>query len=170
MILQYAIAYVNEEKGLEKHEVIGKDMDHVNPINHLRQKYQNNPYLYRDDIVKLVGMRENEEYINSSLNRSKGDKTWSEYIASRPKNENGDIVDNKGNILYNIKQPGLSWSRANYLVQIPDYNQHGTNQNSDYSDYIFARIDDFDRILGVFNSPSLPELNPGQIYSRSLNY
>lgn len=88
-----------EEKGLEKDEVIGKDMDHVNPINHLRQKYQNNPYLYRDDIVKLVGMRENEEYINSSLNRSKGDKTWSEYIASRPKNENGDIVDNKGNIL-----------------------------------------------------------------------
>ena len=88
-----------EEKGLEKDEVIGKDMDHVNPINHLRQKYQNNPYLYRDDIVKLVGMRENEEYINSSLNRSKGDKTWSEYIASRPKNENGDILDNKGNIL-----------------------------------------------------------------------
>lgn len=88
-----------EEKGLEKDEVIGKDMDHVNPINHLRQKYQNNPYLYRDDIVKLVGMRENEEYINSSLNRSKGDKTWSEYIASRPKNGNGDIVDNKGNIL-----------------------------------------------------------------------
>ena len=88
-----------EEKGLEKDEVIGKDMDHVNPINHLRQKYQNNPYLYRDDIVKLVGMRENEEYINSSLNRSKGDKTCSEYIASRPKNENGDIVDNKGNIL-----------------------------------------------------------------------
>lgn len=88
-----------EEKGLEKDEVIGKDMDHVNPINHLRQKYQNNPYLYRDDIAELVGMSENEEYINSSLNRSKGDKTWSEYIASRPKNENGDIVDNKGNIL-----------------------------------------------------------------------
>ena len=88
-----------EEKGLEKDEVIGKDMDHVNPINHLRQKYQNNPYLYRDDIAELVGMSENEEYINSSLNRSKGDKTWSEYIASRPKNENGDILDNKGNIL-----------------------------------------------------------------------
>ena len=88
-----------EEKGLEKDEVIGKDMDHVNPINHLRQKYQNNPYLYRDDIAELVGMSENEEYINSSLNRSKGDKTWSEYIASRPKNENGNILDNKGNIL-----------------------------------------------------------------------
>ena len=74
---------------------------------------------------------------------------------------------NKGNILYNIKQPGLSWSRANYLVQIPDYTQHGSFQGSDY---IFARIDDFDRILGVFNSSALPEVNPGQIYSRSLNY
>lgn len=93
-----------EEKGLEKDEVIGKDMDHVNPINHLRQKYQNNPYLYRDDIAELVGMGENEEYIDSSLNRSKGDKTWDKYIASAPKNENGDVVDKKGNVLLTKKE------------------------------------------------------------------
>ena len=88
-----------EEKGLSKDEIIGKDMDHVNPINHLREKYKNHPYMYREDIAKIIGMSDNEEYIDPSLNRSKGDKTWDEYISSAPKNEDGDVIDSNGKIL-----------------------------------------------------------------------
>lgn len=60
------------------------DMDHVIPINSLRKKYKNNPYLYRDDLEKIAGLSENESYINSSLNISKGDMTWGEYIKKYP--------------------------------------------------------------------------------------
>lgn len=60
------------------------DMDHVNPINNIRNKYKNNPYLYRDDLEHIIGLTENETYINSSLNRAKGDMTWSEFIKKNP--------------------------------------------------------------------------------------
>lgn len=88
-----------KDKGLNKIDIEGKDMDHVNPINSIRKKYQNNPYLYREDIAQIISMSENEEYIDPSLNKSKGDKPWDEYISSAPKNDNGDIVDRKGNVL-----------------------------------------------------------------------
>ncbi|WP_375724112.1 hypothetical protein LXN10_01035 [Arcobacter sp. KX21116] len=94
------------EKGLSDDDIKGMDMDHVNPINHIRKKYQNNPYLYRDDLPKLIGMGENENYENSSLNRSKNDDTWSEYINKKldykkPQghDKNGNILDDKGSII-----------------------------------------------------------------------
>lgn len=98
-----------EEKRLSKNDVIGKDMDHVNPINHIREKYQNNPYIYRDDVAKLVQMSENEEYIDSSLNKSKSDYTWEEYFNKLKKgtksnskvfmDKNGNVVHKNGSIL-----------------------------------------------------------------------
>ena len=72
------------KEGAKQKGINSADMDHVNPINNIRQKYKNNPYLYRDDLAKLIGMEENESYINSSLNQSKGDMSWSEYIEKYP--------------------------------------------------------------------------------------
>lgn len=88
-----------KEKELSHEDINGMDMDHVNPINYLRNLYKNNPYLYREDIANIVQLPVNEEYINSSLNRSKGDKTWSQYIQDAPKDEHGNILDSKGDIL-----------------------------------------------------------------------
>jgi hypothetical protein len=72
------------KEGAEQKNINSADMDHVNPINSIRNKYKNNPYLYRDDMQKIIGLKDNESYINSSLNQSKGDMTWSEYIKKHP--------------------------------------------------------------------------------------
>lgn len=92
-----------KDKGLTKNEISGKDMDHVNPINHIRKKYKNNPFLYRDDLAQIIGLKENEQYEDPKLNRSKGDKTWSEYIKNAPKDEKGNILDGKGKILLTVE-------------------------------------------------------------------
>ncbi|WP_373002036.1 hypothetical protein [Sulfurimonas sp.] len=86
-------------EGAKQKGIRAADMDHVNPINSIRKKYQNNPYIYRDDLDKIIGLKENETYINSSLNSSKGDQTWSEYIESSTKDDNGNLIDKDGNIL-----------------------------------------------------------------------
>ncbi|QFR49383.1 hypothetical protein FJR48_06445 [Sulfurimonas lithotrophica] len=70
--------------GAKQKGIQSADMDHVNPINSVRKKYQNNPYLYRDDLEQVIGLEQNETYINSSLNRAKGDMTWSEFIEKNP--------------------------------------------------------------------------------------
>ena len=72
------------EEGAKQKNVKTANMDHVNPINSIRKKYKNNPYLYRDDLSKIVGLEENESYINASLNKSKGDMTWKQYIEKYP--------------------------------------------------------------------------------------
>ncbi|MEA2029621.1 MAG: hypothetical protein U9N49_11685 [Campylobacterota bacterium] len=71
-------------EGARQKGTLSADMDHINPINSTRKKYKNNPYLYRDDLEKIIGLTDNESYINSSLNISKGDMTWSEYIEKYP--------------------------------------------------------------------------------------
>ncbi|MCT7649158.1 hypothetical protein [Aliarcobacter butzleri] len=68
-----------KEKGIRS-----ADMDHINPINYIREKYKNNPYLYREDLEKLIGLPSNESYINSSLNSSKKDMTWEEFNKKNP--------------------------------------------------------------------------------------
>jgi hypothetical protein len=71
-------------EGARQKGTLAADMDHVNPINSIRNKYKNNPYLYRDDLETIVGLSDNESYVNSALNISKGDMTWSEYIEKYP--------------------------------------------------------------------------------------
>ncbi len=72
------------KQGAQQKGIKSADMDHVNPINDIRKRYKNNPFLYRDDLEELVGLPENESYVNSSLNQSKGDMSWSEYIKKNP--------------------------------------------------------------------------------------
>lgn len=85
-------------EGAKQKGIRSADMDHVNPINDIRKRYKNNPYLYRDDLEKLIGLKENETYINTDLNGGtyygKGDKPWSEYIKTSTKDAQGNIVEN----------------------------------------------------------------------------
>lgn len=60
------------------------NMDHVTPLKHMQEKYKNNPYLHRSDLAQLAGLPENETYINSTLNKKKGDLTWKEFIKKNP--------------------------------------------------------------------------------------
>ncbi|WP_178863445.1 hypothetical protein [Thiomicrorhabdus cannonii] len=70
-----------QQKGVQQ-----ANMDHVLPINYLRKLFKNNPYLYRDDIEKIVGLPSNEAYISSSVNQAKLDFTFKEAI------ENGRLA------------------------------------------------------------------------------
>ncbi|AFL69631.1 hypothetical protein [Sulfurospirillum barnesii] len=70
--------------GAKQKDIKTSHMDHINPISKIREDNKNNPYLYRDDLEKLVGLPENESYINASLNISKNDMSWSEYIEKNP--------------------------------------------------------------------------------------
>ena len=83
------------------------NMDHVMPINHIRKKYKNNPYLYRDDLEKIISLTDNESYINQKLNggsfHGKGDKTWSEYINNSLKDSDGNVIEN-GKIMLSPEQ------------------------------------------------------------------
>lgn len=93
--------------GAKQKGIRSADMDHVNPINSIRKKYKNNPYLYRDDLEKIVGLSENETYINTDLNGGthygKGDKTWSEYINNSSKDSEGNIIED-GKIMLTPEQ------------------------------------------------------------------
>lgn len=85
-------------EGARQKGIRSADMDHVNPINDIRKKYKNNPYLYRDDLEKIIGLQENESYINTDLNGGtyygKGDKSWSEYVKTSSKDAQGNIIEN----------------------------------------------------------------------------
>lgn len=81
--------YTNQRLYQTKAEAIAKygenfnkhlaQIDHINPLESIHEKYKNNRFLNDDDIRQIANIKENYQPLNGHMNQSKGKMTQSEY-------------------------------------------------------------------------------------------
>lgn len=61
-----------------------QNTDHNVPLKHVFDDFGKSTVLSKDDLKKISNIDKNFDIISESLNKSKGDKTWNEYLKDNP--------------------------------------------------------------------------------------